>query len=93
MPLAAIAGTLRQSLQRGVASVGTDAQAEGDTTVDVVELHKVDAEAVAASTARIAGAHNDAHRRGVDVDRIAFSRLEAAAAGFLVAESTLDEAG
>ncbi len=76
-----------------MASVGIDPQARGDTTLDVVELRMVDAEAVAASRERIAGAHNDAHRRGVDVDRIAFSSLEAAAAGFLVAEATLDEAG
>ena len=94
VPLAAIAGTLQQSLQRGVASAALDDGARGgDTMLDLVELRKVNAEAVAASRARIADGHNDAHRRGVDLDRIAFSRLEAAAAGFLVAEATLDEAG
>ncbi len=76
-----------------MASAAVDDGARGDTMLGVVELRKVDAEAAAASRARIADAHNDAHRRGVDVDRIAFSSLEAAAAGFLVAEATLDEAG
>ena len=64
-----------------MASAAVDDGARGDTMLGVVELRKV------------ADAHNDAHRRGVDVDRIAFSSLEAAAAGFLVAEATLDEAG
>ena len=91
VPMAAIAGTLRQSLERGVAAVGIDGRVRGDTTVEVVEMHRVNDEAVAASRARLADARNRAHRLGVGVDRIWFSRLEAAAAGFLVAETALDE--
>ena len=91
VPLAAIAGTLHQSLERGVAHIGINGQARGDTTVDVVEMHRVDDESAAASRERMADAHNNAHRLGVVVDRNWFGRLEAAAAGFLVAEATLDE--
>lgn len=93
VPLAAIAGTLHQSLQRGAAPVGIDDGVRGDTAVDAVEMRRVDDQAGAASRARIAEGHRDAHRSGVGVDAIGFSRLEAAAAGFLVAEATLDEAG
>ena len=92
VPLAAIAATLQQSLERGVACAGIDDQARGDTTVKVVEMRRVDDEVVAASRERITDAHNDAHCLGVSVDRTGLSRLEAAAAGFLVAEATLDEA-
>ena len=91
VPLAAIAGTLRQSLERGVAAVGIDGRVRGDTALGVVEMHSVNGEAVAASRARLADASDSAHRRGVGVDRIWFSRLEAAAAGFLVSEAALDE--
>ena len=91
VPMAAIAGTLRQSLERGVAAVGMDDRVRGDTTVGVVEVHRVDGEALAASRARIADALNNAHRLGVGIDEIWFRRLEAAAAGFLVAEAMLDE--
>ena len=91
VPLAAIAGTLRQSLERGVAALGIDGQARGDTTVGVVEMRKCDAGAMAASQARTADARRDAYRLGVGVDRIWFRKLEAAAAGFLVAEATLDQ--
>ena len=91
VPLAAIAGTLRQGLERGVAPVGIDSRASGVVTVDVVELHAVDAQAGAASRVRIDGARSDAHNLGIGIDRLWFSRLETAAAGFLVAEATLDE--
>ena len=91
VPMAAIVGTLRQSLERGVAAVGIDGRGRGDTTVGVVEMHRGSGEAVAASRARLADARNNAQRLGVGVDRIWFSRLEAAAARFLVAEAALDE--
>ena len=91
VPMAAIAGTLRQSLQRGGAAVGIDSRVRGDTTMEVVEMHRVNGEAAAASRAQLADASNRAHRLGVEVDRTWFSRLEAAAAGFLVAEAALDE--
>ena len=91
VPLAAIAGTLRQSLERGVAAVGIDGRVRGDTTLGVVEMRRVNGEAAAASRARLADAIDIAHRLGVGVGRIWFSRLEAAAAGFLVAEAALDE--
>ena len=92
MPLAEIASpAVRQSLERGVAAVGIDGQARGDTTVGVVEMRNCDAGAMAASQARTADARRDAYRLGVGVDRIWFRKLAAAAAGFLVAEATLDE--
>ena len=91
VPLAAIVGTLHQSLERGVAPVGINGQARGDTTVDVVEMHGVDDESAAASRERTADTRNNAHRLGVVVDTIWFGRLEAAAGRFLVAEATLDE--
>ena len=91
VPLATIAGTLQQSLERGMAAVGIDGQARGDTTVRIVELHRGNPDAVAASRARLADARKRAHRFGVGVGRTWFSRLEAAAAGFLVAETALDE--
>ena len=92
VPLAAIAGNLWQCLQRGVAVAGIDAGARGNTTVRSVELHEIDDEASRTSRARVAHTHDHAHRFGVDTDRGWFERLEAAAAGFLVAESTLDRA-
>ena len=91
VPLAAIAATLQQGLERGVAPVGIDSRASGAVTVDVVELHTVTPQAGAASGAPIDGARSDAHRIGVGIDQPWFSRLEAAAVGFLVAEATLDE--
>ena len=91
VPLAAIAGTLRQSLERGVAfELGINGSTRGDTTVRVVEMRAVDHEAEAASRTPTAGARSVAHRMGLEVDQLWFSRLEAAAAGFLVAEPTLD---
>ena len=50
-------------------------------------MHTADRETETARRARITAAHHDAHRFGVGVDRLWFSRLEAAAAGFLVAEA------
>ena len=91
MPLAAIAGTLQQSLERGVAPNRIYADARGDTTVATIELRLIDSESASARRALIADTHNDAYRHGIDVERIWFSRLEAAAATYLVAESTLDE--
>ena len=92
VPLAAIAGSLWQSLQRGVAVAGIDAGARGNTAVRLVELHEIDEEASRTSRARVAHTHDRAHRVGIETDRGWFERLEAAAAGFLVAESTLDRA-
>ena len=91
VPLAAIAGTLQQSLERGVAPTRIDADARGDTAVGTIELRLIDDQAVSARRALIADAHNGAYRYGIAVERIWFSRLEAAAATYLVAESTLDE--
>ena len=91
VPLAAIAGTLRHCLERGVAPIGIHNRDRGDLAVSVVEMHTIDQETEEAGRARIAGTGRDAHRLGVEVDRLLFSRLEAAAAGFLVAEATLDE--
>ena len=54
-------------------------------------MRRVNGEAAAASRARLADAIDIAHRLGVGVGRIWFSRLEAAAAGSLVAEAALDE--
>ena len=88
----ASAVVLWQSLQRGVAVAGIDAGARGNTTVRSVELHEIDDGASRTSRARVAHTHDHAHRSGVEVDRGWFERLEAAAAGFLVAESTLDRA-
>ena len=90
VPLACIAAALQQSLERGVAAVGIDSGARGDLMLTVVEMHTVDRERGAASGGRIAEARCNAHRLGVGVDRLWFSRLEAAAAGFLVSEATLD---
>ena len=90
-PLASIAASLQQSLERGVASTGIDGRASGATTVGAVQLHFVGPQAGAASGAPIDGARSDAHRIGIGVDQPWFSRLEVAAAGFLVAEATLDE--
>ena len=91
VPLACIAATIQQSLERGVATVGIDGQARGDLMVTVVEMHTVDPESDTAVREQITEAHRDAYRLGVGVDRLWLSRLEAAAAGFLVAEATLDE--
>ena len=91
VPMAAIAATLQQCLERGVAPVGIDGPVGGDTTVGVIAMHRGDGGAAAASRARLADARNVAHRLGVVVDRSWFSRLEEAAAGFLVAEAALDE--
>ena len=129
VPLAAIAGTLQQSLERGVASTGADADARAYTTVSAIELRleaEPNGEAVAraarerseheretsgaatgqsanprrlsaddpAASARlelIDDARANAYRYGIAVEQAWFSRLEAAAAGYLVAESTLDE--
>ena len=91
VPMAAIAATLQQCLERGVAAVGVDSRVRGDTTVGLIEMHRVDGEVAAASLARLADARDGAHRLGVEVDRSWFSRLEVAAARFLVAEATLDE--
>ena len=91
VPLAAIAGTLRHCLERGVAPIGIRSRDRGDLTVSVVEMQAVDREAEDAREAQIAETDSDAHRLGVEVDRLLFSGLEAAAAGFLVAEATLDD--
>ena len=91
VPLAAIAATIQQCLERGIAAAGIDGRVRGDTTVGLIEMRRVDGEAAAASLARVADARDSAHRLGVKVGRSWFSRLEAAAAGFLVAEATLDE--
>ena len=91
VPMAAVAATLQQSLERGIAAVGIDDRVRGDTTVGVVGLRTVDAGAGAASRARRGDTHRRAHRLGVAVDRGWFRRLEAAAAGYLVAEATLDD--
>lgn len=90
VPLAAIAGTLQHCLERGVAPIGINTRHRGDLTMCVVEVRTVDQEAEDASRTRIAEAHRDAYRVGVEVDHLLFSRLEAAAAGFLVAEARLD---
>ena len=91
VPLAAISGTLQHCLERGVAPIGIHSRHRGDLAVSVVQMRAVDEEVEGASGARIAGAEHDAHRLGVEVDRLLFSGLEAAAAGFLVAEATLDD--
>lgn len=91
VPLACIAAALEQSLERGVAAAGIDSQARGDLMVAAVEMRAVDRESETAGRARIAGARRDAYRVGVGVDHLWFRRLEEAASGFLVAETTLDE--
>ena len=93
VPLAAISATLAQGLSRGVAPVSIDHHAPGYTPVAAVELRPVDDEVITASRARIMNAHREAHRLGVAVIRTHFNALEAAAAAFLVAESTLDLIG
>ena len=91
VPLAAIAWTLQQSLERGVAATGIGAETRGDTTVSTVELRLVDDDPAAAPRALIDDAHKDAYRYGIATEQTWFNRLEAAAADYLVAESTLDE--
>ena len=91
VPLACIAASIQQCLERGVATVGINNQARGDLVMAVAEMHTVDRESATAARARITEALRDAHRLGVGVDRLWFSRLEAAAAAFLVSEATLDE--
>jgi len=91
VPLAAIAGTLRHCLERGVEPIAIHGRDRGDLVVSVVEMRTVDQEGEGATGARVASTGRDAHRLGVEVDRLLFSGLEAAAAGFLVAEATLDE--
>lgn len=91
VPLACIAAVLHQSLQRGVAAVGIDSGARGDEMLAVVEMCTVAPERAAPSGELIAEARRDAHRLGVRVDAVGFGVLEAAAAGFLVVEATLDE--
>ena len=91
VPMAAVAATLQQCVERGVAPVGIDGRVRGDTAVTVVKMHRVSGEAAAASQARLDDTHRSAHRLGVSVDRSCFRRFEAAAAGYLVAEATLDD--
>ena len=91
VPLACIAASIQQCLVRGVAAVGIDGDARGDLMTAVAEMHTVDRESATAARAPITEALRDAHRRGVGVDELWFSRLEEAAAGFLVSEATLDE--
>ena len=91
VPLACIAASIQQCLERGVATVGIDSQARGDLMMAAAEMRTVDQQAETAARAPITEALRDAHRRGVGVDRLWFRRLEAAAAGFLVPEATLDE--
>ena len=91
VPLAAIAGTIQQSLERCVAPARIDADARGDSAVGTIALCLIDDEAASARRALIAGARDDAYRYGIDVAQTWFSRLDAAAATYLVAESTLDE--
>lgn len=91
VPLAAIAGTLQESLERGVASVGIDDSARGDTTIGSVEMRTIDEGAVAALRERMAEAHNHSHRAGIPLERTWFAQLEAAGRGYLVAEAALDE--
>ncbi|MYB03331.1 MAG: hypothetical protein F4011_05875 [Acidimicrobiaceae bacterium] len=91
VPLATIAATLWQGRMRGVANTGPDHRTRGDRAVSSVGLHRVDGEVSPPGRARIAEADEAAHRLGIEVDRDVFSRLEADAAGFLVAESVLDQ--
>ena len=91
VPLACIAASIQHCLERGVATVGIDGKARGDLMMAVAEMHTVDRESESATRARITEALRDAHRLGVGVDRLWFSKLEAAAAGFLVSEATLDD--
>ena len=91
VPLACIAASILQCLERGVATVGIDSRARGDLMMAVAEMHTVGRESATAARARITEALRSAHRLGVGVDRLWFSRLEAAAAAFLVSEATLDE--
>lgn len=103
VPLAAIAGTLQQSLERGVTHVGADTGARDDTggrddtgargasVVSTIELRLADESATAARQALIDDARADAYRNGIAVEQAWFSKLEAAAADYLVTESILDE--
>lgn len=91
VPLAAIAGTLQQSLERGVIHVGADTSARGDRAVSTIDMRLADESAAAARQAVIDDARADAYRNGIAVERAWFSKLEAAAADYLVAESILDE--
>ena len=109
VPLAAIAGTLQQSLERGVTHVGADTGARddtggrgdtgarydtggrGDSVVSTIDLRLADESATAARQAQIDDARADAYRNGIAVEQAWFSKLEAAAADYLVAESILDE--
>lgn len=92
-PLASIAATLMQCSERGVVAdaAGADANAHGGTEVAAVEMRLAGQAAVSARQARLAKARDAAHRHGIAVERDWFGRLEAAAAAYLVAESTLDE--
>lgn len=90
VPLAAIAATLWQATSRGALPAGFDSRASGDDSVRAVRFREADETAVAAARKRVVDAHQNAHRRGVKVDRNCFNRLEAAAAGFLVSEKVLD---
>lgn len=90
VPLAAIGATLSQCLTRGVTSDVIEHPALGNTTVHTVALFVADDAATATSRGRIADADHSAHRLGVSVDAAWFTRLEAAAAAYLVAEATLD---
>lgn len=90
VPLASIAASLQQSVERGVAAIGIDGRAPGDLMLAIVEMH-TDQECGVGLGAGAAQARRDAHRSGVGVDRIWFGKLEAAAAGFLVSEATLDD--
>ena len=91
VPLAAIAGTLQQSLERGVTHIGADTGARGDRAVSTIDMRSADEPAAAARQALIDDARADAFRNGIAVEQAWFSKLEAAAADYLVAESVLDE--
>lgn len=91
VPLAAIAGTLQQSLERGVTHVGAGTGGRGASVVSTIDLRLADESAAAARLALTDDARADAYRNGIAVERAWFSKLEAAAADYLVAESILDE--
>lgn len=87
--LAALVGTLWQCLERGIRANGFDDTDRGDSIVYKLELREC-AEEAAAIRESLATAVEGAHCVGVAIDKQNFRRLEEFAAGFLVAESTLD---
>lgn len=88
VPFAAIAAAIWHAGSRGAILFALDPDTTGASAVAAVRLGVGMSDA---ATSAIPARTRDAHRDGVVLDRSFLSQLDQAAAGYLVAETTLDE--